>query len=180
MQRRWVKPLRMWLALGVLGVLPLIALLGQLGDQARRSVLHIATAYAVLTLCFRLMGKRELSQLSPFDLVTLMLIPEILSNAVQGQGGLTSSISGLSAVLLLVLATSALSQRFPKFQKLVEASPTLLVADGKLLEHNMNLERIAPDELFGEMHKQGIADLQGVRFAVLEGDGSISFVRHAD
>jgi uncharacterized membrane protein YcaP (DUF421 family) len=176
MQRRWVQPGRLGLTLATLCVLPAIAGAGALGAQARASILHVALTYGVLILAFRLLGKRELSQLSPFELVTLMLIPEILSNSVQGQADVLAAMAGLSAVLLLVLLTSALSQRYPAIERALEAAPTLLVMDGKLLERNMNAERIAPDELVSEMRKRGIEQLEGVRFAVLEGDGNISFV----
>jgi hypothetical protein len=176
MRRRWVGPVRLALVVTALAVFPVVAASGQLGDQAKLSVLHVLVSYGVLVLAFRLIGKRELSQMSPFELVTLMLIPEILSNTVQGEGTLLTSVSGLSAVLLLVLTTSALSQRFPSVQRLLESSPTLLVANGKLLEDNMNRERIAPDELFGEMHKHGVERLEQVRFAVLESDGTISVI----
>lgn len=176
MRRRWGDPGQLLLALVMLAVVPIVALAGTLGDQARTSVIHVAITYGILILGFRLLGKRELSQLSPIELVTLMLIPEILSSAVQGEGSLLTSVAGLSAILLLVLATSALVHRVPAVQRLLEASPTLLVADGKLLEENLNRERISPDDLFGEMHKQGIAGLDQVRFAILETGGSISFV----
>src|SRR5688572_28556787 len=96
MRRRWVDPRRLLLVLGLLCVLPIVAVAGPLGSQARLSVLHVVATYAVLILGFRLLGKRELSQLSPFELVTLMLIPEILSSSVQGEGTLLPSIAGLS------------------------------------------------------------------------------------
>jgi uncharacterized membrane protein YcaP (DUF421 family) len=176
MRRRWVNPAQLLAALVALCVIPAVALAGSLGREARSSVIHVAATYALLILGFRLLGKRELSQLSPFDLVTLMLIPEIMSNIVQGEGSLLTGVAGLSAILLLVLATSALSQRFPAVQRVLDASPTLLVADGKLLEANMNRERISPEDLIGEMHKQGIARLEQVRFAILESGGNISFV----
>jgi uncharacterized membrane protein YcaP (DUF421 family) len=176
MRRRWVSPAQLLLTLVALAVAPIVALAGTLGDQARISVIHVAATYGVLLLGFRLLGKRELSQLSPFELVTLMVIPEIMSNAVQGEGSLLTSLAGLSAILLLVLGTSALAHRVPAIQQLLEASPTLLVADGKVLEANLNRERISPEDLFGEMHKQGIDRLEQVRFAILETGGNISFV----
>jgi uncharacterized membrane protein YcaP (DUF421 family) len=147
-----------------------------LSDEARGSVVHVAICFAVLMLAFRLMGKRELGRLSPFELVTLMLIPEILSNSVQGQGSLLSSLAGLSTIFLLVFTTSVLAQRFSRVQRVLESEPTLLVVDGKLLEQNMNRERIAPDELFSEMRKQSIERLAQVRFAVLESSGNITFI----
>jgi uncharacterized membrane protein YcaP (DUF421 family) len=176
MRRGWGSPAHLLLTLGALAVAPIVALSGTMGDQARTSVIQVAATYGILLLGFRLLGKRELSQLSPFELVTLMVIPEIMSGAVQGEGSLLPSVAGLSVILLLVLATSALSHRVPAVQRLLESSPTLLVADGKLLEANLNRERISPEDLVGEMHKQGIARLEQVRFAILETDGNISFV----
>jgi hypothetical protein len=174
--RRFAEPLKVGATLVVLAALPAAAFAGLLDGKARGSVVHVAASFAVLTLAFRVIGKRELGRLSPFELVTLMLIPEILSSALQGEGSLFTSIAGLSMILLLVLLTSVLSQRFPAVQQALEPSPTVLVVDGVMLDHNMNSERIAPDELFSEMRKQGLETLDKVRFAVLESSGAITFV----
>lgn len=176
MARRIVEPGKLLALLVVLGGAPLLLCLLRDDDVARRSVAHVVVSFAVLMLAFRVLGKRELSRLSPFELVTLMLIPEILSNSVQGQGSMLTGLAGLSAILFLVLLSSVLSQRFEAVQKVLEASPTLLVADGRVLEANMNRERIAPDELHSEMRKQGIISLSQVRFALLEAGGNITFV----
>jgi uncharacterized membrane protein YcaP (DUF421 family) len=177
MQRRIEQPLRRFGLLALLLVLPALVLAGSWDERARASVMHIVISFAALLLAFRVIGKRELGRLSPFELVTLMLIPEILSNTVQGEDSLLQGLAGLCAVLLLVLTTSLLSQRFPSVQNALESSPSLLVVDGRLLDQAMNRERIAPEELLSEMRKQGIATLDQVRFAVLESSGNITFVR---
>jgi uncharacterized membrane protein YcaP (DUF421 family) len=171
-----VDPLRHLLLLVALLAVPVVVVATKLDDRAQTSVLHVLLSFVALMLAFRLIGKRELGRLSPFELVTLMLIPEILSNSVQGEDSLLQSLAGLCTILLLVLGTSLLSQRFRGVQNAVEASPTLLAVDGRLLERNMNAERIAPDELFSEMRKQGFADLAEIRFAVLESSGNVTFV----
>lgn len=176
MRRRLVRPARSVLLLLGFGCLPVASLCLLSDGPTRASVLHVLVTFAVLMLAFRVIGKRELSSLSPFELVTLMLIPEILSNAVQGQSSLLQGLAGLSTVLLLVVLTSLLSQRFVRLQSVFESPPTLLVADGRLLEDNMNAERIAPDELLSEMHKQGLSRLSEVRFAILESGGNITFI----
>jgi len=176
MARRIVEPAKLLMLLLCLSGLPSFLLITSKDDAARSSVVHVVISFAVLMVAFRLLGKRELGRLSPFELVTLMLIPEILSNSVQGQGSMLTGLAGLSAILFLVLASSALSQRFEAVQRVMEAAPTLLVVDGRLLEANMNRERIAPGELQSEMRKQGLLALSDVRFAVLEGGGNISFV----
>ena len=176
LQRRIARPGLVISLLGGLAALPLLASAGILEKQARTSVLHVVASFAVLVLAFRVIGKRELGRLSPFELVTLMLIPEILSNAVQGQAAMLTALAGLSTVLLLVVFTSVLAQRFEGVQKVLEPEPTLLVAAGKLLENNMNRERISAEELASEMRKQGLTQLADVRWAVLEASGNITFV----
>jgi uncharacterized membrane protein YcaP (DUF421 family) len=176
LRRRVATPGRVAALVLTFAALPVCVLAGAFSNEARGSVVHVAICFAVLMLAFRLMGKRELGRLSPFELVTLMLIPEILSNSVQGQGSLVSALAGLSTILLLVFGTSLLAQRFVSVQRAVESEPTLLVVDGELLEKNMNRERIAPDELFSEMRKQSIEGLAQIRFAVLESSGNITFV----
>jgi uncharacterized membrane protein YcaP (DUF421 family) len=169
-----------WLALGALlaafAALPALASIGVFPSETRDSVLHVAVVFVTLMVAFRVMGKRELGRLSPFELVTLMLIPEVLSSTMQGEAPLVTGLAGLSTILLLVLVISVLSHRFEGFQTVVESPPTVLVAHGKLVEANMNRERVAPDELFSEMHKQGMFRLAQVRWAVLESSGNITFV----
>jgi len=127
-------------------------------------------------LVFRIIGKRELGRLSPFELVTLMLIPESVSSALQNEGSLVAALTGLSTLFLLVLVTSVLAHRFEIVEKVVEPQSTLLVDHGRILVQALNEERIHPEELFSEMRKQGIGDLQEVRWALLESSGQITFV----
>lgn len=159
-----------------LGTAPALAAAGVLPREAQKSVLHVCIVFVTLLTAFRLLGKRELGRLSPFDFVTLMLVPEILSNAVQGQESVVTGLSGLSTLLLLVLVTSVLAYRFRAVERVVEAEPALLVADGRLITRNLHSERIQPSELFSEMRKQGLEDLSQVKWAVLESSGSITFV----
>jgi uncharacterized membrane protein YcaP (DUF421 family) len=176
LERHVATPGRVVVLLLTFALLPTWVMAGAASAEARGSVLHVAVSFAVLMVAFRLIGKRELGRLSPFELVTLMLIPEILSDSVQGQGSLLVSLAGLSTIFLLVFGTSLLAQRFAGLQRVLESEPTLLASGGKLLEENMNRERIAPDELFSEMRKQGIERLSEVRFAVLESSGNITFI----
>ncbi len=174
-ERRTNSPVTFAL-LALLVVGPLVAAAGIPSSLAQSTALHVAIAFIVLLVIFRLIGKRELGRLSPFEFVTLMLVPEIVSEVVQGTGDLTASLVGLSTLFSLVLGLSILSHRFRSVQRLVEAPPALLVAHGKLIESAMNTERIAPDELVSEMHKQGIERVQDVKWGILESSGTITFV----
>ena len=136
MTRRLAQPARQLGLLLALAVLPIACLVGGLDEQAKSATLHVLASFVVLLVAFRLIGKRELGRLSPFELVTLMLIPEILSNAVQGQASLVPSLAGLSTVFLLVLLTSLLSQNFRSVQQLLESPPAVLVV---VLLHTSNI-----------------------------------------
>lgn len=178
MRRRLERPLQGLGLIVLFAAVPAVIVALASDVRARASVLQVAACFVTLMIAFRVIGKRELGRLSPFELVMLMLIPEILSSTVQGEESLLQGLAGLSTVLVLVLMTSLLSQRFSALQRVIEPEPTVLVSGGRLLEHAMNQERIAPDELFSEMRKQGIAALEEVRFAVLEPSGNITFIRH--
>jgi uncharacterized membrane protein YcaP (DUF421 family) len=175
MQRR-VRDPAAYLLVVFLGVFPVLAASGFRSERAQTTALNVALVFGVLLVVFRLIGKRELGRLSPFEFVTLMLVPEIVSELLQGNGDVPAALIGLSTLFGLVLIVSFLSHRFPHFQRLVEASPTLLVADGQILERRLNEERITPDEVVAEMHKQGIESISEVKWAILEASGNITFI----
>ena len=145
------------------------------------TVLRIALAYVVIMIGFRIMGKRELSQLSPFELVTLLLIPEIFAQAIIGEDfSMTTAFVAFTTLLSLVFVTSVMAQLSRRFGRLLEAQPSVLVANGELVETNMNRERITPDELYSELRMSGLEDLSLVKWAILESDGKISVIRRDD
>lgn len=142
------------------------------------TIARIAATYIFLMFAFRVMGKRELSKMSPFELVTLLLIPEIFSQAmVREDFSMTNAFIAVSTLCCLVFATSLLTHRFHWFQRTIENPPTLLVQHGRIIPHHMDQERIQAGELFSEMHKAGIEELSEIKWAILESDGHISFVR---
>lgn len=141
------------------------------------TVLRIAYVYFVLMVALRVIGKRELSELSPFQLVTLLLIPEIFSDALaRDDFSMTNATVAVATLLTLVFLTSVLTFRFPRLERVVGGEPTILVRHGKLLDRNLGRERVTPGEIFAEMHKSGLEELRQVRWAILEVDGKISVI----
>lgn len=141
-------------------------------------VLRIAFVYLVLTLAFRVLGKRELSQLSPFELVMVLLIAEIVSPSLTaGDESLTGAMFGVATLLCLAVLHSVLTYRFKGLRSLSESPPTLLIRHGKIIEANIHRDRVRPDEIYSEMHKAGIEALSQVKWGFLEPDGKMSFVR---
>lgn len=140
-------------------------------------VLRVTVAYFFVLIALRLMGKREFGELSPLELITLLLIPELLSDAMQiGDQSIVRALAGVSTVLLLVFVSGMAAHLSPKVENAMEGTPSVLVAHGELILDNMNRERMTPSEIFSEMHKAGLDDLPQVRWAVLETDGKISIV----
>jgi uncharacterized membrane protein YcaP (DUF421 family) len=141
------------------------------------TVLRIAFVYFALMVALRVLGKRELSEMSPFELVTLLMVPEIFSPALAREDySMTHATIGAATLFTLLFLTSALTFRFKGAERVVEGKPTVLVRNGQFLERNMQHERVTPDEVLTEMHKSGIEQLHEVRWAILEMDGKIAIV----
>lgn len=141
------------------------------------TVIRVIIIYLFVLIGLRVVGKREFSQLSPLELVTLLLIPELVSQSlVREDFSLTNAIIAVSTLLSLVFLNSLLMQKSERVANFVEGKPALLVQHGKFIVDTMNKERISPEELFAEMHQVGLYQLAQIKWAVLEGDGRISFV----
>jgi uncharacterized membrane protein YcaP (DUF421 family) len=151
------------------------------------TVIRIVILYTVIIAGLRILGKREFGQLSPAELVTLLIVPEIVSPAlVRDDPSLTNAIVGTTTLFSLVFLVSLLMHHVRPLEKVISSSPTLLVSDGRFLAENMNKERISPDEIYTEMRKVGLHELAQVRWVVLESDGKLSVIpregagRHAN
>ena len=145
------------------------------------TVFRVIFVYVVVWACFRVLGKRELTQMSPFELVTLLFIPQLFSRALTRQDySMTNAVIGATTLFTLVFVTSAASYRFRGIARVVQARPTVLVSRGALVEAQLNRERIAPEDIFSAMHKVGLERLDQVEWAILEGDGKIALIPQSD
>lgn len=141
------------------------------------TVLRVAAIYLFVLVALRVLGKREFGQLSPIELVTLLMIPEIVSQALTREDySLTNAAIGVATLLVLVFVTSLLMHRFQKAEIVIAGQPTVLVRQGELIGGALNKMRITPDEVFNEMHKAGLQQLEQVQWAILESDGRIAIV----
>ena len=141
------------------------------------SVAAILTMFAVCIACFRIIGKRELTGMSPFELVMLLFIPQLFSRAITRQDySMTNAVIGATTLFSLVFLTSIGSHRSRRFRRIMQADPTVLVRRGQLVEALLNRERILPDDLFSAMHKVGLERLDQVEWAILESDGRIALI----
>jgi uncharacterized membrane protein YcaP (DUF421 family) len=144
-------------------------------------VIRAAVMFAFLWLVLRAMGKRELAQLNPFELVLLIVLGDLVQQAVTLEDhSLVGAAIIVATISLLTVFTSWLSLRWKRFAHLFEGVPTPVWKDGAPVERTMRMERIRMDELVAEARKQGISRMEDVRVATLEEDGTISFLRLDD
>jgi len=146
-----------------------------LGEIALRT----AVIYAVVLAGVRLSGKREVGQMTPFDLTLLLLISNAVQNAMTGSD--TSLLGGVAAattLLVLNYLVAELSGGNRRFRKFVQGQPSLLVHDGEVITAHMAKEHVSMDELQRALREHGIASAKDVALAVLEVDGSISCLKY--
>ncbi|MGE5322213.1 MAG: DUF421 domain-containing protein [Actinomycetota bacterium] len=151
------------------------------GHAALGIVFRTAVIYVIVLLGIRLTGKREVGQMTPFDLTLLLLLANAVQNAMTGPD--TSLIGGVvAAVVLLVLnyllaEVSGLNRRFRRF---VQGSPTLLIHNGELIASHAAKEHVSTDEIERALREHGVGSTKEVALAVLEVDGSISVLKYDD
>jgi uncharacterized membrane protein YcaP (DUF421 family) len=141
-------------------------------------VLRSVAVFAFLWFVMRVIGKKELTQLSAFELVLLIVIGDLVQQGVtQEDMSVTGAVLATGTIALLVVAMSYAGFRWNRSTKVIEGMPVLVVADGRMLTEAMRVERLTEDEVVGEARQQGIGDVAEIRYGVLEPDGRFSFVR---
>ena len=133
--------------------------------------------YLFLVVGLRLLGKRELGQMTIYDLVLLIVLANAVQNAMVGND---SSLGGgiISAVTLLVINRlfNFVLSRSPKLEHLMVGEPTLIVNDGVIIENRLRREGVTHEQLMAALREHGLDDLNDVHLAILEVDGTISVV----
>jgi uncharacterized membrane protein YcaP (DUF421 family) len=134
-------------------------------------------AFLFVFVLTRLIGRRELSTLQPFDLMLLIVVGDLIQQGVtQNDLSFTGLVLAVGVFGLLTLAMSYGGWRFRWLRPLLEPEPLILVEDGKVLERNLRKERITPEEVAAEARLQQISSLEDVQWALLESGGRISFI----
>jgi uncharacterized membrane protein YcaP (DUF421 family) len=143
--------------------------------------LRTAMIYGVVLLGARLSGKREVGQMTPFDLTLLLLLSNAVQNAMTGPD--TSVLGGvIAATTLLILnyVIAEVSGGNRRFRRFVQGQPSLLIHDGQIIAAHMAREHVTMDSLQQALREHGIATYHDVALAVLEVDGSISCMKYDD
>jgi uncharacterized membrane protein YcaP (DUF421 family) len=151
------------------------------GHVLLQIVLRTGVIYLLVLMGVRLSGKREVGQMTPFDLTLLLLLSNSVQNAMTGPD--TSLMGGaIAACTLLVLnyLVAEVSGTNRRFRRLIQGQPTLLIHDGKTIETHMAKEHVSVDELLRALREHGIGCIEQTALAVLEVDGSISCLKYEE
>jgi uncharacterized membrane protein YcaP (DUF421 family) len=134
--------------------------------------------YLVLLILFRVASKRELAQATLFDFLIVLLISNVVQNAMIGDDN--SVLGAAAGAFMLVLLSGALNRitsKSKKARETLEGSPALLIHNGQINDQVMKMEAISRNDLFSAIRKQGLTRLADVSFAILELDGTISVIK---
>jgi len=140
-------------------------------------VLRAVFLYFFVFAITRVIGRRELSSLAPFDIILLIVAGDAIQQGLtQDDYSLTGAVLVVGTFAILQLLTSYTSFRIARLRPLLEGEPIVIVQNGKLLDGNLKRERLTEDEVAEEARQQQIASLDEVEWAVLENSGKISFI----
>ena len=141
-------------------------------------VVRAAVTYFVVWLIFRISGKRSLSQVSTFDFVLLLIISETTQAAlVDDDNSVTNSVLLIATFFGIELVLSFVKQWMPRADQILDSSPLLLVADGRLLQEPLAKERVSKEDILeAARHWRGLERLDQIKYAVLELNGEISII----
>ena len=141
-------------------------------------VFRAAFIFFFVWLLLRALGKRELGELTAFELVLLFVIGDLVQQSITQQDtSVTAAVLAISTIALLILLESYVVFRWSRARPIIEGEPVVLVHNGELIRPTMRRERMTEDDVHEAARLQGIGDLAAVQIAILETGGKVSFIR---
>jgi len=144
-------------------------------------VIRATIAFFFIFLLTRIVGRRELSSLEPFDLILLVMLGDLVQQGItQSDFSVTGLLLAAGTISLLVVLVSYLGFRFRALRPILDGEPIVIVQNGEAIQDNLRRERLTEEELMSQARLQGIEHLKQVKWAVLEKTGEISFIQQQD
>jgi uncharacterized membrane protein YcaP (DUF421 family) len=144
-------------------------------------VIRAAVIFCFVFLLTRMLGRRELNSLEPFDLILLVVTGDLVQQGVtQNDQSLTGAMLAISTIGLLTVALSYASFRFKRMRPILNGEPIVLIEDGEVIEANLRRQRLTREEIGAEARLNNISSIEDVRWGILETNGQISFVKKSD
>ena len=142
-------------------------------DVALRAIV----LYLFLIFVMRVTGRRELAALSPIDLVLLIVLGDAIQQGLtQDDYSVTGALIAVSTIASMQVLTSYVGFKSRRLRKVLEGDPIVVIQDGKVIERNLKRERLTVDELCESMRLKQIGSIEDVEWAILEGNGEVSFL----
>lgn len=137
--------------------------------------------FVIIFLVIRLMGKKELSQIQPYEFVIILLIADLASGPMSDRNMTTFyGIVPIFALLIMYMIVSFLLKTNKKVQNIVCGNPVLLIADGKIIESEMKKQEYMIEDIMSQIRSRGIFKIQDVAYAILETNGNLSVISKQD
>ena len=141
-------------------------------------VIRASVMFAILFGLLRLMGKRELGQMTPFELVMLVVLGDLIQQGItHNDFSLTGATLAIATFAFWASVLGWVSYRWPRAERAIEGEPRVLIRDGVLIEASLKRDRLTRREVESEMWLAGIGHVRDVAWAILEPEGRISFIR---
>lgn len=144
-------------------------------------VIRATVVFFFIFLVTRVVGRRELSDLEPFDFILLVVLGDLVQQGItQSDQSVTGTLTVISTIALLSVAVSWVSFRSPRARLITEGEPIVLVQDGQPIERNLRRERITLGDIQEEARQAQITSIADIQWAILENDGKISCIQRRD
>ena len=130
--------------------------------------------YFFIILVYRIMGKKEVGQLSIVDLIVSILIAELVALAIEGKKNIMIAVIPIGILVIVQILMSYISLKSIKFRYLIDGKPTIIIKNGKLNFTEMSKIRYSLDDLITQLRLQGIKSIEKIKYAILENNGSLS------
>ena len=141
-------------------------------------VIRSVLIYLFLWLILRAVGKRELSQLTAFDLVVIVVMGDLIQQGLTLEDmSITGAMLAVTPMALLSVLSGAVACKWPRAGRVIEGVPVVVMHHGEVVDEAMHNERVAFADLYEAARTEGISDLRDVDWCVLEADGHFSFLR---
>ena len=137
-------------------------------------VLRTLFMYFFIILVYRIMGKKEVGQLSIIDLIVSILIAELVAIAIEAEKSIFLSIIPITILTLTQIGISYITLKNEKIRDLIDGKPTIIIKNGKLNFKEMSHLRYSLDDLVTQLRLQGVKSIEKVKYAILENNGSLS------
>jgi uncharacterized membrane protein YcaP (DUF421 family) len=144
-------------------------------------IIRALIVYIFLLVMFRVLGKRQVGQMTPFDLIVLLILSNMLQNAMIGpDNSVLEGIVGALTILAVNWAISRIAFDSPRLEGAIEGVPTVLIHNGKIVERNLRRETIGTEDLMSTLRTQCCFNVTELETALLEPSGKISLLKKHD